>query len=339
MQYQKKLFETITLSLKEGQKITKEVSKALLISPEQARRRIRNQTMLSFDEAAKLILHFNLSWASITQTPEKNLAAFHFQQLDTQKREIYANYILQELKKVNNFENPEMILTAKDLPGFSYYMILEILIFKVYYYARIWNNSSNAPSFSFLEMYQLVEQNNPNLKNLREEIKDLYLQIPSHEIWNESTLNVHLEQILYAAESGYFKNKEEALNIVDATEKLLKTIQHQAVLGSKIKDTDSNIIGAPYTMYYSEGFQLENIMLLRGKRQKNFYLLYNTGDYLATDDPTVCARGELYYENIISRSVVLSKSSEKTRNQLFKIFYDNINQLRHKIDKLAFFQF
>ena len=63
---------------------------------------------------------------------------------------------------------------------------------------------------------------------LAKDIHDTYLKIPSTEIWTDETIQTTIKQIEYYFESGAFKEKEDAIQVLLELKKMMQAIHEYA---------------------------------------------------------------------------------------------------------------
>jgi len=334
MTYQNHLFTNIKNNLQAEQSLVTEIESILSVSTNSAYRRIRGDTDLTFNESITLARHFGISLDEVIDSLNQESINFQFQQFDQANFGAYLNFIHEEFQSRLSFKKHITTLTAKDIPSFYFFLYPELLVFKAYYYARItWEeNVFSALPFEYLKMARIIETLVGELKPMGKKIMESYVLFPSVEIWNEYTIDGHLQHIKYAWETGYFGNKEEALLILDRTQELVNHIRRQAENGKKLL-AGNDKMGANYQMYYSEGMQLENTILTNWADLQKTFIIYNTGDYLITSNDIFCKRVEAYIENMKKRSGLISKVAEKSRSRLFKSMSKKIEEVKRQIEQ------
>ncbi len=335
MQPQIRLFDLIKNTLKPEVSLVDEVAQVLSMSTDSVYRRIRGETALTFDEAHALAQHFGISLDEIVEAIRLQTLNFHFQKFDRSDFMAYLSFIYNEFKSMSNFEERKMILTAKDIPSFYFFLFPELLVFKAYFYARIlWASEEETEvlSFDYTTIYRMLRAMNQELQKMGQKILEAYVHLPSIEIWNNNTLDGHLHHIKYSWDSGFFKNKENALMVLGKTEELVAHLKKQAILGGKLMSTQESTNRNNFELYYSEGMQLENTILISWSDKQKTYMIYNTGDYLMTTNEPFCKRVESYIHNMIKRSSLISKIGEKERNRLFRNIQEKLQRLRQYIE-------
>ncbi len=331
---QARLFELIKNVYKSEEPLAKTIAKVLSISLNSAHRRIREETALTLEECQKLAQYFNVSLDKAVDVSSNKAIDFHFEQFDQANFNAYLEFIDREFERRKAFDMQHTTLTAKDIPSFYFFLYPELLVFKAYYYARVmWDIKAFADvPFDYHNIAKVLEMLIQDLKPKAKKITESYVLFPTIEIWNEYTIDGHLQHIKYAWETDYFANKENALLILERTEDLLRHIKKQAVSGRKFLVNGDEEVGAKYELYYSEGIQLENTILTTWDTIQSTFIIYNTGDYLITSNDGFCRRVQTYLENMKTRSGLISKFSEKERNRLFSKMQKKIDNLRKLIE-------
>ena len=334
MTYQNHLFTIIKNTLEEETSLVSEIENILSVSTNSAYRRIRSDTDLTFNEAIKLAKHFGISLDEVVESLNQETINFQFQRFDQDHFQSYLRFILEEFQSRLSFEKHITTLTAKDIPSFYFFLYPELLTFKAFYYARItWEeNVFTQTPFEYNKIARILETFVDGLLSMGPKIMEAYVLFPSVEIWNEYTIDGHLQHIKYAWETGYFADKENALLILNRTYQVIDHIRKQAEHGKKFLVGGNEKMGANYEIYYSEGMQLENTILTTWAELQKTFIIYNTGDYLITSNDVFCKRVEEYIENMKKRSGLISKVAEKSRSRLFKSMYKKLDDLKRQIE-------
>jgi hypothetical protein len=167
-------------------------------------------------------------------------------------------------------------------------------------------------------------------------IYDIYMDVPSIEIWSEDTLNSTLKQIEYYSESGLFSSKNEALNILSEIEKMIIGIERQAATSTKFRGDvpPANAI-QNYTLYNSELMIGNNCIQVRMGENKITYISYNTFNSMTTSNPAFNEETDRWLRNLIRKSIPISGVAEKQRFRFFRMMNDKIAVLRQRINSSA----
>lgn len=104
-----------------------------------------------------------------------------------------------------------------------------------------------------------------------------------HEIWNDTTINSKLQQILYFFESGLLSH-QNALSLYDDLKKLLQKAEEKSSKNS------SN-----YHLYYNELLILNNNVLMSKPEKKPLFIPYTMLGYFITEDISTCDNAFEYF--------------------------------------------
>ncbi len=329
-------FEEVKKQLK-TESLAEELAEILSISIDSSYRRIRGDTALTFDELIKICSHFEISVDQFLHKESKSSSIVNFKHSKFNQYDLseFLSFLQVRFKEVEQLENGSIINTAKDIPSFYFFMSDELSVFKAFFYLKVlWEaDFMTNRTFDFEKMDAVINTIGEAIHSKGEEIIESYIKIPSIEIWNENSMDGHFNHILYSWESGFFEDKENALLIVDKTAELLDHIKEQARREEKYlpKKFDSSYQSS-FEMYYSEGLQLENTLLVNSEKIKKTYLIYNSGDYLLSTDKTFYDRNFNYILNIKKRSSKISDVGEKYRNMLFSKIMKKLEAIRMVIE-------
>lgn len=305
------------------------ITDILDISKDSAYRRMRGDSVLSFDETVKLANHHRVSLSSVAGHTD-NSAVFQRQSF-IKNLDNYRDYMrssLEQLKFVQSQRNHMLYYQAKDIPAFYHYALPKLAAFKIY----VWLKS----------VYGIdkIDGQNYNLSMIPEDIIDLarqqweiFSRINTTEIWSETTIRSIINQIEYYYEAGFFSSKEEALQICDEFKEMMKIIYKQALNGQKVHAVNNEVFsGASYSMYFHEILLMDNHILVEyGDHNIMYFIPYAGINYLSTADPNLTTDLSEYMDNQIKKAASIDNISEKERNKFFIRIKNKIDALREKI--------
>ncbi len=325
-EFLKRLKETIPAN----HSLVDELADLLEVSTDSAYRRIRGETALTIDEVSRICSHYRLpfDYAGV-QKGKGNSVTFSYNHLseNPESFEVYMKNILNDLRRIKACETKEIIFGAEDVPLFHHFSFPKLSAFKLFYWSRSILNATNLEGKKF-ELAAVPE----NLQEIAREIYDLYLEIPSIEIWSEDTLNSTLKQVEYYWESGLFKNKKDMMDILSEISQMVKRIETQATHGSKFRgEVPSASSVQNYTLYNSELMIGNNCILVTAGGSRNTYISHNTFNAMVTTNSDFCNETENWLKNLIKKSIPISGVSEKQRFRFFKMMNDKIAKLEQKL--------
>ena len=159
-----------------------------------------------------------------------------------------------------------------------------------------------------------------------QKLKKIYENAIVKEVWNDTTINSSLQQILYFYESGLLSFKSATALYLD-----LKRILNL------IKDKSNNV-NSNFSIYYNELILLNNNMLIENKNKLTMFIPYTLLGYFITDNKESCSNVHRFFNQQIMNSKSLNQSGIKDQNLFFnranrKIDY-YVEQLNNQVDIL-----
>lgn len=304
-----------------------ELADLLQVSTDSAYRRIRGETALTFDEVILLCNHFKISFDSFTSS-SAGTVTFNYNPSNKENSfEKYFTNILNDLKKIQTFEQKQIIFAAEDIPIFHHFKFPELTAFKIFYWNKSILNSGDMEGQKFDP--SVVD---PEMVRTAREILDTYVSIPSIEIWSDDTVNSTLKQIEFYWEAGIFRSKEDALNVCSQVEAMVADIKRYAELGTKfIREENKAQNENNFVLYNSELMIGNNCILVTMGNAKVTYLSHNTFNAMATTHTGFCNDTEGWLKNLMRKSILISGVSEKQRYQFFRKIEEKLQQLRNSI--------
>jgi len=326
---QQLLFRQIKAKIPVNLSFVHEVAELLEISYDSAYRRIRGQKELSIEELCRLSQKFEFSLDALLGTRPDHVV---FQKYSLTPREYHIKNwlttILEDIKRIHQARNSQIIYAAKDPPIFHYFHFPEIAAFKFFFWEKT--------IFDFPE----YEDKKFRLDDINQDIVDIgyniirnAMTIPTIEIWNEDTFRIFMRQLEYYWISGYFEKRDDMLNLVDKIEKWVRHIRKQAELGYKFHyGQPPDGIPESFMMYENEVVLNDNTIFVRMGENTATYLTFNQISLLVTSDPVFCQSVENYMRSLMKKSNLISASGEKERNRFFNKLLDTIEKTRSNLD-------
>ena len=319
---QKELFNFIKDALPPNVSMADEIAELLGLSYDSVYRRIRGEKPLPLDELKTLCEHFHLSLDQVLQLHsdkvlftdlETNGSITNFRQ--------YLEGLLQQLQHFNSFNKKELRYLSKDVPVFHFFYFKELAAFKSFFWSR---SILNEPEF---------ENKNFSLKNfdaaeyfdLGQKILNKYNDIPSTELWNYESINSTILQIEYYRDAGIFETKEDLNAVLDSFDATLSHLQKQVEKGRKFMP---NIGEAGYKadlkFYINEIILGNNSIVVNLDDTKTVFINHIVLKYISTTDKKFTEKAFNNFQNLISRSVLISETGEKERNKFFKALRERV---------------
>lgn len=307
-----------------------ELSDILSVSTDSAYRRIRGETALTIDEVSRLCAHYRIPFDHFAQASGKSTVTFQYAHLssDYGKFEEYLSSLIMHMDVIRKTDPAEITWCAEDVPIFHHFRYPKLSAFKLYYWSK---SILNVPDYENKKFHlDLIPIS--SMEKVRK-IYDLYQQIPSIEIWTEDTLNSTLKQVEYYSESGLFESTQDAKDILDDVDAMVKSLERQVAkcvkFSGEVPAAGDNI---EFKLYYSDLMVGTNTILISAGSSRVCYLSINTFNSMATTNAGFNDENEKWVKNIIRKSTLISGVSEKQRMKFFKLLYDKIALTRAKID-------
>lgn len=298
----------------------------LHISTDSAYRRIRGETNLSIEELKKLCIKYKISLDSFLAVSDDTVL-FRYRAIAPDKFNFddYLQTVIENLKTVYSFEVKELIYAAKDIPIFYLFMFRKLAAFKIFFWLK------NILRYQGFEEQQFSQDLiSDSTLDLAEQVWKHYIRIPSSEIWSEESINVTLKQIEFYYESGYFKHKDDAIELCHDVNNLIDHIQQQAYYGKKFdlfKKPETLEYENIYNLYLNEVTISDNTVIFRMGDIKVVHMGHNVINILTTSDNEFCEYTYNTIKNIINSSILVSESSEKERTKF-------CHMMRQKVDRV-----
>ncbi len=329
IEIQKELFQQIKQKIPSNLTLVHEVAEILGQSYDSAYRRIRGDQFLMFDELLKLSTHYGISIDTLC-ADNSNCVTFESFLMDPEKYRFknWLDQILADMTIIKEVPEKKIIYSAKDPPIYHYFVIPEIVAFKVF----MWEKTV----FQFPEYkekkFSFDCLDSETLKKGRL-VSKLATVVPTIELWNEDTMLLVLKQIEYYWVAGLFEKKDDIRNLLDKTEKWILHIRKQAECGFKfLYDEPAEGIENSYLLYETEMIHNDNIILVEMGNRAITYMAINSLNLLKTTNPHYCNNVRNFLNGIILSSNLISHSGEKERNRLFNKNLYLLEELRKRIN-------
>jgi hypothetical protein len=321
---QQVFFDHIRSILPHHLSIVDEIARLLDISTDSAYRRMRGDKPLSFEEAQKLCVNFNVSLDSIFHLATDNYVFsgklvnpenFNFEQ--------YLKKMLADIEMIRSFEKAEFYFVNKDVPLFHLFQIPELAAFKFFFFMKtILSYPGMSARFS-------VDSIPESLKTIGKKIAETYCQVSSTEIWNVECINTTLLQIDYYRDSHGFEKKEDLLRIYDCMLEMINHVEKLATAGKKYPIfLNESWAGASYKLFNNEVFLGDNTILVDTGEFKLCFINHSVLNYMGTRNIQFCDHTLNSIRTVMQRSLMISSTGEKERFRFFNHMRENVNRRR-----------
>ena len=296
-----------------------EIAAVLNISYDAAHRRVSGKSKFSIDETILLSNHYNISLDNLFLQKEKVIIEKTIEISSLKDMLSYFKKSAERIELLTKNKNATLYYSAKDIPLFYFMDGTIISKFKAYVWLQLLNQ--NQPKVAF-ENFVIDESFMEHMLKL----KTIYENVSIKEVWNDTTINSSLQQILYFYEAGLL-----SFNNANALYKDLKRIL--SVIKEKSSTFNSN-----FSIYYNELILLNNNMLIETQDKLTMFIPYTLLGYFITDNKESSLNVKQFFDQQIDNSKLLNHSGIKEQNLFFnrairKIDY-YLDQLNNKVDLL-----
>jgi hypothetical protein len=316
---QQNLFQKIKDVLPAYRSLADELASVLSVSVDSAYRRIRGETKLTFDEAMQLCAHYKIS-PEMTSGVSSESVLFSYKPVNTELDfRHYLDSLTKSLQQVSENKNGELMYAGADVPLFHHFHFREHAAFKIYYWLHAVLQSEAFRSRKFSPSIIQDETLTSAQKSY-----EVYHRNVITEIWSETSVSATVKQIAYCWEAGLFERNEDALLVTHQLRDVLHSIQERA------EEADS--LHRVNRLYLSETAIGNNCVLVKSPAPAMVYLRHQTINTMVTTNPAFCQETDQFMQQLIKRSILLSGSAAKQRNQFFKRIAEPVESLVHQIE-------
>lgn len=319
MQNQELFLAQIRKHQAKNESINDEIAAILNISYDAAHRRVSGKSKFSIDETVQLAQHYNISMDNLFLKDENIIVKKTIEIMSLNDMLQYFKNAAIQIEQLTNNPNSLMYYSAKDIPLFYFMEGTIISKFKAFVWLKLLN-----PAISYTKFEDFVIDE--SFLEHTTKLKKAYEKVAVKEIWNDTTINSSLQQILYFYES-------ELLNYESATALFIDL--KRIILSIKAKTNQTN---SKFSMYYNELILLNNNLLFESDKQLTMFVPYTLLGYFITENKESCKNVRNWFAQQITTSKPLNISGIKDQNLFFnrairKIDY-HIDLLKNQVDVL-----
>jgi hypothetical protein len=164
-----------------------------------------------------------------------------------------------------------------------------------------------------------------NYLKLGQKILQQYNLLPSVELWNYEGINSTILQIEYYRDAGIFETKEDLDLVVDSCDAMLQHLQKQAEKGQKFfPGSNGNGTGAALKFYINEIILGNNNIIVSLDDTMTAYINSTVLKYISTSDKKFTGKMYNNFQNLLSRSVMISQTGERERVRFFNALRERV---------------
>lgn len=323
---QKELFLHIKNALPPHVSMVDEIGELLGLSYDSVYRRIRGEKPVTLNELKLLCERFHLSLDQVLQLHtdkvlftdmEANGAVSSFME--------YLQGLIKQLQYFNSFKDREMLYLSKDIPVFYFFYSEDLAAFKSFFWSK---SILNDPAYADVT-FSLNNFDGKPFFELGQQLIAEYNKMPCKELWNYESINSTILQIQFYRDAGIFESEEDYNKVLDSCDFMLQHIQKQVEKGHKfLPGVDEAGYGAPLKLYINEIILGNNSIMVQGDDTRIAVINHIVLKYISTTDKKFTEKAFANFNNLLSRSLLISETGEKDRNKFFKVLKDRIKACR-----------
>jgi hypothetical protein len=317
MNCQEALLKKIRKQISAKQSVNDAIATVLEISYDAAHRRVSGKSKFSIEETALLANHYNISLDSLFFQKDKVIIEKTIEISSLAEMQLYFQNSATKITSLTKDPNIVMYYSAKDIPLF-YFMDATIMSkFKAYVWLNLLDvKTSKVPFENFVITESFLES--------MTKLKTAYEKVEVKEIWNDTTINSSLQQIIYFYESGLL-GFESANELFDDLERIINNIKKKC-----------NNPSSKFSIYYNELVMLNNNLLFESKEKLTLFASYTLLGYFITENEESCQNVKRWFHRQIANSKPLNNSGIKEQHLFFNKAIRKIgfyrNQLNNQVD-------
>jgi hypothetical protein len=318
--HEQEFFNKIRSALPDYQNFAQSIAEALDVSINEAYKKIRGDSGINLQQLIKLSDTFKIPF---TYKPDQlPTVTFDYLSIDKETPNMlaYLKDLLANLKLIQRSKTKHLTITTDDIPVFHFFKYPELTAFKLFFWADTLNNME----FKF-DISLISEE----IISVSQELNQIYLEIPSTEIWAKDTVYGTIEQIRYAFEAGHITDSVLAEKIVSQVKYCLTDMNMYAISSKKTIDPAHSF------NWYTCDVLGSIAYLVDFKESMRCFNRFNTFNYLKTDDQFYCEQTKEWMQGLIKKSVSFSGQGEKHRNKFLYNAFAECDKLIMEINQIS----
>ncbi|WP_411893511.1 hypothetical protein [Winogradskyella sp. A2] len=323
---QKQFIDYIKAKTDDKTSFVEEIASVLDIGYDAAYRRINSKTNMSLEESVKLAKHYKISLNKLYEVGNTNtiLADLSPPIHNKEGLELWLKQSYGSVFPLTKLKNSSIIYSAKDIPLFHTLKDSYLSRYKIYVWLKDVDTNMTKNKVSFDDFIKTIPH---SLLSSAFKLGQVYKDINITEIWNNTTINGTLQQVLYYFEAGML-SKKLALLICEDIEDVIRHIEEQAIkqslIGSKNKSS--------YQLYINDIHTMSNTIMVKTPYQKVFFTPFTVISYFKIEHQPTCELMFEFFQKQMSISKLLVNAGEKDRSLFFNRMHQKIHKLRTRIE-------
>lgn len=328
--FQQKFLQTIIDRHDSKKNVIQEIRNVLNIGLDAVYRRLRGETTLTMDQMGLLARHFDISIDElIFGGTSRVLFTFNDFESKVYSIDAYMLTLLNNLKHIRRMSNPKILYASSEIPVFYYNFVPEVFFFKLYVWGRtLWDITHlRENKFSF-RLFR------PDHFNICQQILDEYSLLPSEELWSINLFDNTLYQIEYHIAAKQMEDGADALKLCEKLYFLVEHFRRMAVAGHKIKKLGAEPTLTPFHLYHNEMIYTNNQVMVTSDDLDMVFSSFCNPNFIYSREGRTCEYIKNWFEKVQLKSISLSGSNERARNQFFDSIKLKIDSTYANIEKM-----
>jgi len=323
---QQHFFNQIKLNLPAHLSLANELGELLNLSPDSVYRRIRGDKPVSLDELRLLCRHYHLSLDQVLQLKTDKVL---FTDTDAGKGvnnfQEYLDNLLHLLQHFNSFRHRKVYYLSKDVPIFYFFYFEELAAFKSFFWSK---SILNDPAFE-AKKFSVAACKDSGYFETGQQILKEYNKIPSIELWNYGSIDSTILQAEYYRDAGIFESRADLDKVLDCCDAMLLHLQKQLEKSRKFMPGIGEAgYGADFEFYMNEIILGNNTILVETDETRTTFINHIVLKLISTTDPAFNDKAFRNFNNLLSRSSLISGTGEKERHKFFNAMRERIQACR-----------
>jgi hypothetical protein len=327
--HQKILFDEIKSQIKGTDSLGNVIGEVLSISQDAVYRRYRGETPLTIAELQKLSKHFNISIDSLFDLANNN-AVFNFQPLEGYDftMDDYLRNLRDTLRLLKSQNNPELIISAMNMPFLQVLNYPHLVRFKLFFWAKTYLEIDEFKGKKFA--YEKID---PKSFEIGFEALKIYNTIPSTEIYDSELLRGLAREIYLSATSEQFEDPSFAMYLYETMDRFIDHLEQQMVAGRKfVSTTEPPAAGCEYEVYLNDTPNPGTSILYKTDSSKGTFVGHNIMGTLHSTDEAYYNDTERILKRRMENSSLITNANERERERFFAVLRKLVNNYRTKLE-------
>jgi hypothetical protein len=312
--FQRKLFELIKHKLPPKENLARAIAEVLHLGTDAAYKRLSTERLLDIHELMQLMQHYQLQWMDIALPLSPDQLWMQQRHFGSTRNSLHA--YLQDL--LHTFEYwkkqgcQQVCITQNELGVFQLAAAPELCQFYLFLWQKHVLNLSDFKHQKFS-----LQEAQATLQPLCEAMYEVYLQLPSLELWVSRTPLLLRQQLQYYQEAGLFDNENDHTALLRVYDKFVEHLALETQEARKIHFITQDP-HAPCQRYYHELLSGELALCASLNDSRHVWLQSQSLQVLYTQDAKFTEPFLSNWQGLCHKAIHLNQQNEKWLSAFFK---------------------